>query len=510
MSNLTRRTFLKGTAAFLAVGMSSSSAITRAKFASDPFKLGVASGSPLPDAVIIWTRLAPDPVAGGGLDPVPLSVKWEVAADENFKKIVQQGKTTALPEFAHSVHVDVRGLKPAHQYWYRFFAGDAVSQSGRMQTAPSLDATNKELKFAFASCQQYEQGFYAAHRHMAEEDIDLVFFLGDYIYEHSWGSNLVRQHEAQEPHTLAEYRNRYALYKTDPDLQLCHQRFPWIVTWDDHEVDNDYANDRSEDGDHEFLKRRAAAYQAFYEHMPLRAVCQPNSPDLHIYGTFDFGQLARFHVLDDRQYRDYQFSTMPNQCAGSSLIKKCSALHDENRSMLGRQQEKWLAGSLKHSNAIWDVIVQQTLMAQAMRPDETFWTDGWDGYPAARRRLLESTVRGQSHNTIVIGGDVHASAVTDLKLDFDNPHAPTVATEFCSTSITSAEPWAASKTWSANNPHIRFASGEKRGYTKVALNQDHAKVTLRAVANEKDPKSIIFSMAEFTVKKACPGAQQDA
>ena len=216
--------------------------------ASDPFTLGIASGDPLPDSVVLWTRLAPDPLHGGGMPPEPVAVDWEIAEDEKLARVVQRGTAQARPEFAHAVHVDVRGLQPARWYWYRFRAGGVESPIGRTRTAPPAGAAVPRLSFAFASCQHYEQGYYVAYRHMAQENLDLVVHLGDYIYEGAIRTDRVRRHNSDEIQTLTDYRNRYALYKGDPDLQRAHALFPWIITWDDHEVDNNYAGDVEEHG----------------------------------------------------------------------------------------------------------------------------------------------------------------------------------------------------------------------------------------------------------------------
>lgn len=506
--DITRRIFLKNTASVMLGSLVSIPAVAKVSFAAEPFKLGVSSGSPRPDSIVLWTRLAPDPVHGGGLDPLPIRVKWQLAEDEAFHKIVQKGTATASPTYAHSVHVEVKGLKPAHSYWYRFFAGDATSPTGRTRTAPAADALDP-VKFAFASCQMYEQGYFTAQRYIADEDLDAVIFLGDYIYEHSWGNNDVRKHEGGECRTLDEYRNRYACYKTDSDLQLCHSRLPWIVTWDDHEVSNDYANDRGEDLEPHFLKRRAAAYQAYYEHMALPESCAPHNANMGIYDTYDFGQLARFYVLDDRQYRDYQACPKPNR-GGSNIVKDCPERLDPKRTILGWKQEDWLKKTLNQSNAAWDVIVQQTLMAQAMHEGGKFWTDAWDGYPAARRRLLEAAVnRSRKSDTLVVGGDVHAYAVTDLKLDYDDPHAKTVATEFCGTSISSQGPSAKETDGLLKlNPHIHYANGEDRGYTKVVLDKDKADVSLKSVESVKVPDAKNRTLISYVVAKGQPGAQK--
>ncbi|MBL8839632.1 MAG: alkaline phosphatase D family protein, partial [Alphaproteobacteria bacterium] len=265
---------------------------------ADPFTLGVASGAPLADAVVIWTRLAPSPLAvDGGLGPAPVAVDWEVAGDERFATIVRRGSFETAAATAHCVHVDVRGLAPARWYWYRFHAGGATSPVGRTRTAPAAGAPTERLRFAFASCAHYEQGFFAAFRHMAAEAPDLVVFLGDYVYEASWGRDLVRRYDMSPARTLAQYRTRYAQHRLDADLRAAHQAAPWIVTWDDHEVANDYADLRDESLDADFRARRAAGYQAFWEHMPLRGPPPRDWRDLRVYDRFDFGDLARFHVL---------------------------------------------------------------------------------------------------------------------------------------------------------------------------------------------------------------------
>ena len=366
-------------------------------------------------------------------------MRWEGARDEGFRDIVRTGETLAESQQAHSVHVEVDGLAPARWYWYRFMAGDAVSAPGRTRTAPAAGAAVDRLRFAFASCQQYEQGFYAAHRHLAAEDLDLVVVLGDYIYEKSWGRRHVRKHEGPEPTTLDQYRNRYARYKSDADLQRSHAAFPWLVTWDDHEVDNDYANDRSEDLDPDFLVRRAAAYQAYWEHMPLRRSARPNGPHMRLYDRYDFGGLARFHVLDGRQYRDHQACPRFGR-GGSNVVdeRKCLSRLEPQRTLLGDEQENWLHARLSASQARWNIVAQQLLMAQMDRkpgPERQFWSDGWDGYPAARARLLQAIAERKPANPLVIGGDVHFSCVADLKVDFDDPKSPIRAWTPCAPTI---------------------------------------------------------------------------
>ncbi|MEW6688332.1 MAG: alkaline phosphatase D family protein, partial [Pseudomonadota bacterium] len=347
-----RREFLRLAAA---LGVSHALALrARPAFASDPFALGVASGYPRPDGMVLWTRLV------GGFDHGQVPVRWELSSNENFSSVVLSGSATATADWAHSIHVEPRGLAPDRWYWYRFHAGDATSAVGRTRTAPAAGAAVPRLRFAFASCQQYEQGWYTAHRHLAAEDLDLVVFLGDYIYESSWGREHVRKHEGGEPYTLREYRARYAHYKSDPDLQKSHAAFPWVVTWDDHEVDNDYAADRPEDGmpRERFLARRAAAYRAYYEHMPLPASMRPSGPDMRIYTHLDWGRLARFLVVDDRQYRAPQ--ACPARPGGSTVADPatCAEIDDPGRSMLGAAQEAWLEREFARSQAGWNILAQ--------------------------------------------------------------------------------------------------------------------------------------------------------
>ncbi len=508
-----RRTLLRMASALAASALAAplASCVTRTtpRFTTNPFTLGVASGCPRPASVVLWTRLAPGAPAGETLPPENIELKWEIARDENFRDIEQHGTAVATPALAHSVRAEVSGLEPARPYWYRFMAGDAVSMSGRTRTAPAAGAATGRLRFAYASCQQYEQGYYAAYRHMAREDLDLVVFLGDYIYESSWGRNHVRKHNAGEPYTLDDYRNRYALYKSDADLQLMHASAPWLVTWDDHEVDNDYADDQGEDLDPNFLVRRAAAYQAYYEHMPLAPRALPRGPAALLYDSYTFGDLATFFVLDDRQYRAHEVCPKPGR-GGSNVVGTCAERVAPGRSMLGAAQETWLRAGLTQTRSTWNVIAQQTLMAQNDRmpgPDQRFWTDGWDGYPAARARLLADVTQLRPSNPLVISGDVHCTWVADLKVDFDDAKSPVIATEFCGTSITSQGPnpkqIAATL---AENPHIHYGNGA-RGYVTMELTRDRCAVAVRGLASEKRADSPISTIATFVVETGRPGAQ---
>ena len=485
-----------------------------------PFSLGVASGSPLPDAVVIWTRILFDPLDAAAMPPLALAVRWEVAEDAAFSRGIASGSATAVPELAHSVHVDVTGLAPGRWYWYRFMLGDAVSPAGRTRTAPAADSLPALLKLAVASCQHWEYGAYAAHRHIAAAAPDLVAFLGDYIYE--WGPYRL-QHPAAptrtaESFTLAEYRARYAQYKSDTDLQAAHQAAPWIVTWDDHEVANDYGNDRDERLDPNFLQRRGAAYQAFYEHMPLRL----SLPDargyahMRIYQRYDWGRLARFHVLDDRQYRAHHACPKPGRGGSNSVsARECPDLLAGGRSMLGLEQQAWLEGGLKSSTARWNIIAQQTLMAQASQVplrsdgDGRFWTDGWDGYPLARQQLFDALQASKAANPLVLSGDVHTFYAAELSADPRRPASaqnPLIASEFCGTSITSASrPQARTEQIVANNPHLKYGRSDTRGFMLLDVTPDKTTALFQGLANVHDRESAVATLASFSVSDGKPG-----
>lgn len=482
----------------------------------DPFTLGVASGAPRPDGFVLWTRLATDPVQTASTGGDDREIGYEIAEEPAFRRIVQRGIARAESAFAHSVHLEVRGLQPRRPYWYRFSLGPWRSAAGRAVTAPIARSAVSALRFGHCSCANYEQGYFAAYRHLAEEEPDLVLFLGDYIYESLDRSPAaVRHHSDGRPATdLALYRNRYAQYRRDPDLQRLHAATGCLVTWDDHEVQNDYAGAWSEDliPPAEFLKRRAAAYQAFYEHMPLPAASRPNGGAMRIYNSIDWGDLLRIYVLDGRQYRSREACYGPGKGGGHvETPRSCPELMDPARSLLGQEQERWLHDALAASPARWNVLAQGVLMArmQGARPDggRGAWTEAWDGYPEARRRLLTHLQESRIANPVVIGGDNHAFWANDLKPDFDDEKAPAVATELIGSSITSHGPdYDATMKIVRQNPHVRFFESRRRGYAIADLTPERMETRLQIVTDATDPASPKETLARIMIETGKAGA----
>jgi alkaline phosphatase D len=460
---------------------------------------------------VIWTRIAPDPFDPEALPPEPIPVQWVVSADERMRRPVRQGTSIARPDLAHAVHVEVRGLEPNRPYWYQFRLADAVSPLGRTRTAALIGQPLSQFRFAFASCQHYEQGFFAAYRQMVADEPDLIIHLGDYIYETTWG-NAVRRHEGLEPTTLAEYRARHALYKLDPDLQRAHGAAPWLVTWDDHEVDNDYAAGESEDFADvaAFLQRRAAAYQAYYEHMPLRRMAMPRDGTMRIHQRSIFGDLIAFNLVDNRQYRS-DHACDGNGVGGGQLLEDCPELADPQRSMLGDAQERWLARTTERYQARWNVLAQQTLFAPFdAKPGEgeIVWSEGWSGYPPSRARILQHWRERGIVNPVVIGGDMHSYWVTDLKADFRDEASPVLATEFVGTSISSeGPPLDRFAPLLPENPHIRYFEPRRRGYALATVTPELWRTEFRSVDSVLDPRSPTSTLAAFIIESGRPGAK---
>jgi alkaline phosphatase D len=510
-----RRDFLARLSAFgLAVaGFPRLPVLVRPRFIADPFSLGVGSGDPGPDGVVLWSRLAPDPLNGGGMGAEGVNVRWEIASDEGMRSVIRRGTTVARPDLAHSIHVEVNGLRPSAWYWYRFDVGGSASPVGRTRTAPAADSLPDQYRFAFVSCQNYTNGLYTAYDHLVHEDIELVAHLGDYIYEGATNPAItptpIRSHQAWEPTTLEQYRNRYALYKSDASLQAAHAAFPWVVTWDDHEVDNNYAAEFASDSmpRAEFLVRRAAAYQAYYEHQPLRKASIPKGPDMLLYRTLGAGRLARFHVLDTRQYRS-------NQACGDGIKPPCDEWSQANRVVLGNAQERWLTRGVDQSQSRWNVLAQQITFSRV--PDPTRPTfqpmDPWSGYPAARDRLLAWIAERQQKNIVVITGDIHASFVMDVTRDALRPDAsPTIATEFIGTSISSVgdglDRWGQLRNYETTVPNMKYHNA-RRGYVRCTLTPDRWTSDYRTVPYVTRPGAPVETAATYVVQNGKPGAER--
>jgi alkaline phosphatase D len=512
-----RRGFLTGSGAIFLQAALAAQAVPRVaaaqSFTNYPFSLGIASGDPTPDGVVLWTRLAPDPLLpNGGMSQAPVAVRWQIALDEQMRKVVQRGAALATPELAHSVHVEVRGLQPSRWYWYQFKVGGEESPIGRTRTAPAFGAPVKRLKFAFVSCQHFCQGFYPAHANLAAEDLDFAVHLGDYIYEGA--ATGVRTHSpASEIFTIDDYRVRHAQYKTDWALQAVHEAFPWIVTWDDHETENDYAGLIPENPADQpiFEERRARAYQAYYEHMPLRRSSLPQGSSLQLYRRLSFGSLAKMHVLDTRQYRS---ARAPANCGLDERIDGyCPSALDTSRTIVGDAQSDWLIDGLSRSRASWNVLANQVPFApndtNADPAIRTFGGEKWDGYPFDRSKVLDLIAARRLYNTVVITGDVHQSFVRNVPPDYVNLDAEPIATEFIGTSISSGGDRTLVTTFGgdANNPHLRF-NDNHHGYVCCTLTPQHWQSDYRVVPTVLVEDAPVSTLASFVVEQGRAGAER--
>ncbi len=475
LARLSRRQLLNaaailGTAA-IAAPLFSRKTLAAPIFMDYPFQLGVASGDPTPDGVVLWTRLAPKPLEGGGMPAVNVEVEWEVSTVANFATIVQKGVALARPELGHSVHVEVSGLEPNKEYFYRFHAGAEVTPTARTKTAPAMGQAIDRLRWGICGCNHFESGWFTAYRGLANENFDFIIHTGDYIYEGRDNGNrtpdtVVRRHHGQEIHTVVDYRNRYAQYKSDANLQAAHASAPWLMTRDDHEVENNYTVvDENNIPPEIFALRKAMAYQAYYETMPLRATAIPQGPNQLLYRRLQFGDLMDISLLDTRQYRSDQ------PCNDGSRTG-CAAINDPSTTMLGTAQEKWLFDNLATVKSKWTVLSQQVpiFMRDNLKatPDGQFSMDKWDAYTAARQRLMNRLKETQAPNPVALSGDVHLAFAAELKMDYNNPDSETVGVEFTGTSVSSGgDGTDVTAGWDAvkgDNPHIKYHSA-KRGYT---------------------------------------------
>jgi len=489
---------------------------------SDPFTLGVASGDPLADSVILWTRLLPgEPLADELAD---VEVGWEVATDAEMSTVVSSGVGTAVAALGHSVHVDATGLEADTDYYYRFTLDGFETPPARTHTFAAAGTTPERFRFAFSSCQNWEQGYYAAYRELVEQgDIDAFVFLGDYIYEYATGEYADERgrttDQAFECETVEQYRERYALYHSDSLLQAAHALVPWIITWDDHEVDNDYAAASSEeDAEREaFLARRAAGYQVWYEHMPVR-LDPPNGPDYDIYRSFAHGDLLHFHVLDTRQYRADQQRNAPFvEALGSAVqVRDEELAASPDQTMLGTAQREWLLANVESSTAIWDVIAQQVFMfggnAVVGAEPPVVVVDTWDGYAGEREEIL-TALSGSADNLVVLSGDFHSAAVADLRTDPFDDSLPVVGAEFMASSISSSffdddavVEQLVGAALSAN-PHLKWFDAQ-RGYIVCEVTPDRWLATYRTVADQFDENSAVADATAWEVVAGTPGVVQ--
>ncbi|TDQ46103.1 alkaline phosphatase D family protein [Actinorugispora endophytica] len=520
----TRRRFLGiGTASAAAVALgtglfSAEPARAGNTVSGYPFALGVASGEPRHNGVVLWTRLAPEPLAPdgrGGMDDREVTVYYQVATDEDFRRVVREGSATASPELAHSVHPEVSGLRPDREYFYRFGALGEISPVGRTRTAPPPGSLPSRLEFGFVSCQNWNDGHYTAYRHLADEDLAVVLHLGDYIYENPANGGIrqveVPDHLKAETVTLEQYRSRYSLYKTDPDLRAAHERFPWIVTPDDHEVDNNWAGEFSQDAGvtpERFLRRRAAAFQAYYENLPLRRDSMPIGPNMSLHRRLPWGRLADFTMLDTRQYRD-------DQACGDGLTATCEDRFAPGRSVLGEAQRDWLVEGFANSPARWHVLGNQMPMLQTdvdSGPDTRVWMDAWDGYVAERDEVLAAAVREGVRNLVVLTGDRHQNYAADLKADYTDPDSATVGTEFVGTSISSSRDGQdlgpQGEEMLAANPHLRFVN-EQRGYVRCTVTPRRWETDFRVLPYVTRPDAPVSTRASLLVEDGRPGVLTD-
>ena len=457
------------------------SPVPQTDLTSDPFTLGVASGDPTDQSVILWTRLAVDSLNGGGMPAQDIEVLWEVSSTDTFDDIVSSGLATAEERFGHAVHIDVPLSTGESIVFYRFRIGDYVSPIGKTRLSSPSGSTTP-IKVAAVSCQNYTDGFYNAYADLVEQSPDLVTFLGDYIYESGVGTldaTTVRLHNSDEIKDLVAYRNRYALYRSDPLLQAAHAVCPWVITWDDHEVENNYANLTPQDSaDAEgHAARRAVAYQAWWEHMPVR-LSPPTDESLTIYRQFSWGDLLNLLVVDGRQYRD-------DQACGDAVLSTqpaCDEALDPARTMLGAEQEKWFSENINDTTKVWNVMANQTVMTDIRLGAAVLNYDQWDGYAPDRNRILSDVVDQGVENFVVLTGDIHLAGVGQLTID-SNP-TTAMGAEFVSTSISSSGNVSTdTEGLLIALPNIIDAETSHRGYTLHTLTANDWTAEYRIVEN---------------------------
>lgn len=488
------------------------------------FSHGVASGDPLPTAVVLWTRVTPTPEATPGSGKgARVTVEWEVAKDETFRDVVARGRTKTGTERDHTVKVDATGLTPGTHYAYRFRSGGVTSPVGRTRTAPEPSSTPDRLRIGVVSCANWEAGYFAAYRHLAQRtDLDVVLHMGDYIYEYRTGEysargEVVRVTEPQhEIVTLADYRVRHGQYRTDPDLQRLHAVAPWVTTWDDHEIANDAWDGGAENHDPaaegSWRSRAAAARRAYDEWMPIRLSGTSALGDgTTIYRRLQFGTLADLRMLDLRSYRS-------EQASHAAL----GAVGDQDRTMAGAQQMDWLKSSLSSSAATWKLVGNPVMISpvtfaavdaevgQAMHemggviPPEgiPYNVDQWDGYTAERRELIDHLGDHAIDNTVFLTGDIHSAWACEVPKNVGTyPLSRSVAVEFVGSSVTSdnlddilrVTPRSMSVGVEGiirtANPHVRHLDFDRHGWSVLTLTPSVAQMDWYILADRTDPDS---------------------
>lgn len=498
-----RRRFLKSAAAsgaglVVASKLPQALVATAAALEDSPFQYGIASGDPTARKVIIWTRVTPSDSATPGSRKGPgASVRWEVASDPRFRNVVADGVKRSSAKDDHTIKLDVSGLKPNTEYYYRFKMKGKRSEVGRMKTAPAPSQTVEELLFGVTSCANYQGGFFSAYRYMAERrDMDFVLHLGDYIYEYEAGKygpgpEIGRGHLPEhEIVTLEDYRIRHAQYKTDPDLRALHTVAPFITIWDDHEVTNDSYKDGAENHQEEegdYIERRDGAYKAYFEWMPIRQRRNPH----RLYRRFSFGRLADLHMLDLRQYRD---EPPPNQADPSK--------DDPERTITGDKQMKWFKKGLARKDAQWRIIGNQVMFIPwDTAPDVPFNVDAWDGYRADRQELVDHIHDNEINDVVWLTGDIHTSWACDVPLDKTTyPATPSVCTEFVCPSITSDNfdeisggPYRSSipaeEGIKSSNRHVKMVELDSHGYSLVELTAERMQMDWYFISDRTDPEA---------------------
>ena len=471
-----------------------------------PFTLGIASGDVRDDSTVLWTRLAPDPLeADGGMPPVSVPVQWELALDPAISRIVRRGEAIATPELAHSVHVELDGLEPDREYWYRFIASSNESPIGRTKTLPHRESRPDSFRFITASCQNYTHGYFVAYEHMIRDEPDFIIHLGDYFYDTSFGETF-RKHETEKPPvSLADFRRRHALYKTDRNLQHAHAQIPFFTTIDNH--------DAIEDDDPDKYAQRAAAYQAWYEHMPVRGYEAPGDNHFDLHRRIPIGELIQISLLDGRQFRDSKEicdnNDYPDYGFGN-YRERCDLVFDDDRSMLGKDQEQWLTANLVENTSSWNVIASPgPFLPFRYQHDgkQLSYIGAWDIYPANRARVADAIEAAEVGHPLILSGDVHSFwAVDGSQIRDPGERIPVV--EFVASSVTANWPEQLARPVTENlphNPQVRFYEPDKRGYLLHDVSETEWKTTFRAMDDVRDERSSATNLATFVVSKGEPG-----